>query len=517
MTQIFCTLVTLSAALVSLAQLSVAQASDSGPKLYRDDSGMVRCMTAKDSIGWPKDILFTWDETSRYQKTVIAHDLSHSFIDQNGPGGDSTGWFHDRDLSCSDWKQIRDFHFDVSGDSDTVAGFSTSVFEINLPDEVRASVEQVSYGGSTLRTSDDPKSFLPLISSVDPYSLADNVKFSQNYGTPFAGEIYRSWIEAQPFNRDLELDLYWQIKQTLGTDLPARTDVKILVVDGFGGGLRRVSELSDQDRADPRTPSILMGDVVDLLNQQGFDVEGIRTPPYGKFDDNVATVEAALQRALEGPKPIVFLSLSRGVGETMSAIADLRKNAKAQGHLDAIEGRIAVLSLSGLFKGSLIADFVRSNSLMRWFGFLLQRITGTTADGNLILSSADLTIPKMTQRYEENLADLPADLSIWNLVGIVPKLKSRFDHLRPYWDDVAAVNQPNHGAHDGLIEYPLMEAPRSDFKRARTLVFDSTHYLVDGEFMTFDMTKKDERETVFRTLLLNFIEYSYPVTPTSTP
>ncbi len=468
-------------------------------RVYRDSNNMPRCIEGKVKYGARQSVLLRWEETDRYERFVEAFLLEESFVPRN-----EVQWFGGQ-LRCSDWKSLS--RIDLMGESTEVGKHTSTLFGIELNEELKSAVTQISMGGNVFRSTSEPASFFSEFAKPGTYALEDNRALTRRYGAAFSAEIYRAWINAQPGNRELALDLFWKIRKDSvhGRLAP---DVRILVVDGFSGGLRRIEDVPAEERASGGVSPALMGDLLDDLVSLGFNTQGIKTKPYARLDHNTPIVEQALQDSLNEGKRVIFVSLSRGVAETLGAIAAVRAKARTQGLPDQYEDRIALINLSGLVKGSVIADFVRNRSLLWWIGHMIQRLTGRSEDGNTILGAGDLTLQHVSRRYDALLPDLPQNMAVWNLTGIVPKFNSRFRDLRPAWEAFSRNHQPSSGAHDGFIEYPLTELPRADFPRARTLSLDSTHFLVDGEFMTYDLSETEIRRRVLRTIILEFARES---------
>ncbi len=340
-----------------------------------------------------------------------------------------------------------------------------------LSEKLRRALSQIERGGLEYRATDSASEILAQ-TPIRDFDLRTGRELATRFGVGFAGDLYSAWL-ARSQSRGEELTD--RILSGPGA-LAGSRDWLFIVVPGFSVG--------DPDLPEEEQPAV-EAKVIASLRSLGRRAEGVATARFGGIAENSNVVELRLrQRLLDGER-IVLIAMSRGMAESSLALSRIGEYPDLGAH-GAVE---AVVSLSGLYQGSFVADWASQNpgmillaGLLKWFG----PIVGDRADS--LAAAAALARDRVSPLVEDALRSVAATgpVPTWITFSAVPEGNGLGGDpgVRVFQDRIIRPWIGEYGTNDGLIEHPDSRLPArvasKVASRSRDFSVRSSHSLWDG-------------------------------------
>ena len=432
-----------------------AHESTNGVDFWYDSNGMLRCLehTSKHlSDGY----LLYWNRNDHYQREIHAIQLN----------GKTKKAFN----RCSNWKKL-DVRF--RGIKHTLK-FKTLVQQIqDLPLSYRAQVAfwEVLNGANVYHDEFAGSQYLER-NPIGEFTLTLNRSLTEKYGAGFAGQVFRSWIESKPknlaFKSAIETSFSHASWRSIRTLSQTHRGLHLLFVAGIGD--------------DIKSSSYGLKLFLDEFRTLGFDVHAGANRPYASLEQNIRALSIQMKfLSTLGGKWIV-VGMSRGMAEVLAALSS-HPEYWAEPSIGTAKGAeiVGIVNLSGLIKGSFVADWISKNKDVK----IVRTLLGAwdRSDLNPLRTIAELDHKSIGSRYEVEKDRLPKHAVYVNVGGVMPGVGVYPGRgLLQTYQAIARANIKDYGANDVLIEHPDTLIPETDFESVYSLVTDSSHIIVDGTF-----------------------------------
>jgi len=355
---------------------------------------------------------------------------------------------------------------------------------------LREAIQQIENGGNEFLPESEqaPAAYLAAhpIANFDRQAGLD---LSERFGVGFTANLYIAWDHARaPEDVAAEARLS-QTDRLNGLSARAPAQRLYLLSPGFSVGDPEATIGSDQPRIEAR--------IISSLRALGFSAEGVANEAFGTVEKNAATFEARLRQRLLDGKHIVLIAVSKGVPEMLTALAHVR-SAPDPGTTGTVDG---VISLSSLYRGSFVTDWVSSNPDLVWASGIAEYLKALLGDYSDILEECShLTHAVITPLVDQALAQI-GSIPAWVDVTALPAENGLANnkHMRMLQEQIVARYIAAYGPSDGVIEPMDTLLPTTypgSTRHARVFVRGS-HNIFDGSAGPFDLgTEEDMREWV---------------------
>jgi hypothetical protein len=372
-----------------------------------------------------------------------------------------------------------------------------------IPEEVLRRLEQVKRGGNVYRSEPDGATYLAH-HPIQKFTLETNRELSKKYGKGFAGEIYQAWIESQPANAAFRAS-YLETLSTLQAGA-RRSDslskkakgLHALVIMGLGW---------DQDLK-PSTP-FYVRDFVTEIQQTGIDTTILKRPALGTYEENVALLVPQIKERLRAGEDIILFGLCKGSTEMLAATSQVLSSyldsERTQKNRPAGYGRIvAVINLSGMFRGTYLAELASSIHGTRTLGRVLRKMPFPKLEeaGEYERALPSISVAHLSEARSQFTTGLPSDAVYVEVVGVVPGnglIANDTATMRTFQNMDRALHLAV-GASDGFIEYPGNTLPDDVSSDHSVMVFNGTHMLTDGTVGPYDLSDRKTRINAYQAL-----------------
>lgn len=363
-----------------------------------------------------------------------------------------------------------------------------------LDPQLRRELKQVEQGAKKLHEDLDAEDWLRK-NPITRFDKQLNRELSSKYGQIFAANVFKAHVEQQARNRNyLQRVLETMRRGGTGSERPLahlKGQIKLVVSLGLGW----------EERYGISAPWYLEQTLEDM-KALGLDVHILKRDPFGALDENIQTIVPELKEELAGAQDIVFVSLCKGTPELLAALAEINKTVDDS---KLSQGRIlGYINLSGMLGGAINAEASEQVVLPRLFAPLLRLIpvAGVSDFGGMIGAIDKMKAAVVEKVLEEAAPHLDKDMFYVNVTGapMSASFLKRSSPLKP----VIWYNNRNafvEAANDGFLELPDTLIPESISTNQVTLVFDSSHMLLDGEFHGHDLADRATRRRMYYAVL----------------
>ena len=438
------------------------QVMSNGLRVWTNPSGMPQCVDREVETG---AVLFRYSG-DRYTKKVW-------ILNAGFPQGDTEGrncenaetWSPETTLG---WRELR-------GDETSISGVTLDTSTLNALAQARNGASRVHENSGDEYLAKHP---------IADFTRTVNQRMAGQLGMGFTSEVYHAWLEKKPKNAEAKrhfLNLLQRIEQGQQTSLAERAaQVRFVMIPGVGGNFEEITQDSP--------PALLegFGGLPRIFKSIGLRFHLLKSATMAPIDDNIAVVLPRIREILSSGENIILIGGSRGLPEMMGVLARLKQEPPAQG-----AGKIlGVVNLSGLAAGSLLCDagvkwpvpsvvrnLVRAAKLLKIAGS--EKISDRNVQAIIEMSSGP-----MSAYFEKLLPQVPRDVPYLSLVGTRHGngLADGQPEIRRLQNMLIRPIIPQAAANDGYVEYPGTDLPEPWGLDSRTLVFNASHMIVDGEY-----------------------------------
>lgn len=436
--------------------------TSNGLRVWSNISGMPQCVDREVETG---AVLFRYNG-DRYTKKVLILNAGFPHGDTEGRNCENAeNWSPETTLG---WRELR-------GDELTIAG-------VPLDSATLSALAQARNGANTVHenTGEEYLTKHP----IPEFTRTVNQRMAGKLGMGFTSEVYHAWLEKKPKNAEAKrhfLRLLQRIEQGQQPSLAARAaHVRFVMIPGVGGNAQEITQDSP--------PALLegFGGLPRIFKSIGLRFHLLQSATMAPIDDNIAVVLPRIREILSSGEDIILIGGSRGLPEMMGVLARLKQEPPANG-----SGKIlGVVNLSGLAAGSLLCDagvkwpvpsvvrnLVRAAKLLKIAGS--EKISDRNVHAIIEMSSGP-----MSAYFEKLLPEVPRDVPYLSLVGTRHGngLADGQPEIRRLQNMLIRPIIPQAAANDGYVEYPGTDLPEPWGLDSRTLVFNASHMIVDGEY-----------------------------------
>jgi len=437
-----------------------------GSLVVVNDGGMPTCWFTENTA-----LSFEWDNrTDHYQRNLKAYPVGNTLDD------------------CNSSPSLIERYRGVP-----IGGNSAKIFGKTVPSFLQSAFDQVSNGGTVYRTEATAKEYLKN-HPISIWKLSTNRDLTDKFGVGFASMLYKEYLESNSVNSGFARDVDQYLKNSKRKErlVQRSANTTFVVVPGIGNDFSKTAEAGD----------VGMKEIKDDLISLGIRVKAIQTELYpSDLTENIRRIREELKNNLQSGSDVVLIVNSRGVAETLTAIARVRKELD----LEKSPGRIlGFINMSGLVFGSFIGDWAASNP------YVLEALY---ASNNPILkklfpvvsarlkASLALSMGKISKLNREFKNELPKETVYLNLVGTLGGNGLSKNGMVSTMQWISRSYVPNFGANDGYIEYPLTQIPVGMAPKNYTLAFEADHRLWTGTYREKKLTDVWYRRSVLASLL----------------
>lgn len=474
-----------------------------GQIVYLDAKGLPRCVENGNRRG------FMWWNVNenRYNRDV--------FVVQPA----RVGW------DCNDWVTVSGWggtHIQAAVKVKRAEVYKSSVKtiqRINISKELSERLAQIQLGASEYRSEKTGAQWLKN-NPLNDYNIQLNAELTKRFGIGFTGEIYKAFVETRPQNSKIKNELVKRIEKSINNpaeqkrELAARSGkVKLLVSLGLGWVRgKKMEGPYDVPRLEQDLKSI------------GLNYSVLENKPFGRVKSNSQMLAVQIQEELEKGNDIMLMGACKGTAEIMNALAMIPNLVDANGkQTNPKYGRvIGVLSLSGLMKGSFLAEWISGLNDKKFFNWLFRVLKDGPFPsmhdiGTIIGVAPDLSTTQMEQDYAAYSKRVPKDIVYFNALGVMPGNGLMSDSpVAELQNKVIVPILKNANANDGYIDYPSSAIPDSMAKRVYSVVFDASHMIVDGKLnatwngkaRSYEMRNEKTRRAVLSAMFVLFSDLS---------
>ncbi|MFL5812228.1 MAG: hypothetical protein ACJ763_01515 [Bdellovibrionia bacterium] len=429
-----------------------------------DEGGMPRCVSTGN-----KTVLYQWNLKDSYARKIHSSAIP---------------------MSCERWME------GIGAPQQTLRWGNDS--------EILQRLEQVKQGGNVYHEEPDGATYLAH-HPIREFTLETNRELSKRYGKGFAGEVYQAWIESQPANAAFRAR-YLKTLSSIHSARPSKRErgLRALVVMGLGW---------DQD-IKASTPDYVKNFVTEI-QQTGIETTILRRPPLGTYEENVALLVPQIETQLRAGGDIILFGLCKGSTEMLAATSQVLSSyldsERTQKSRPAGYGRIvAVINLSGMFRGTFFSEFAGSLHGTRTLGRILRKmpIPKLEEAGEYERALPSISVEHLSQVRSQFITGLPSDAVYLEVVGVVPGnglIANDAATMRTFQNLDRALHL-SVGANDGFIEYPGNTLPNDVSPYHSVIVFNGTHMLTDGTVGSFDLSDRKTRVNAYQALYQTVLE-----------
>lgn len=423
-------------------------------------------------------LVFIWNEKDRYSRQIYLLDPSqfrpdlgkNRFNCENIPPRLLSIPTDNLELLPPDAKRIRNFDL-----SDA---------------RLQRAFQQIRNGGSSYREEADAAAYLKK-NPIAKFDRTLNRMLTELYGVGFVSELYIERLSQIPANK------FWMdtINASLnGTSEQIKEKLRGYVFIYVKGLYREVKAARGYDI------------LVNYLRGLGATVIEYPVEPVESIK-NAVGVKKLLDDQLKSGKNVFLISLSKGGVDSLLALSMLTSKLEGKERPQGYGKVDAVFSLSGIFEGSFMVDWVQANYPAKLESrhkaiFESEGLVAPPMTGLLALRSPQ--VREVMNTIQRN--GLPQGTTYFNIVGALggDGLAEKGTLIRKLQDDTYRAYIPEYGANDGYVEYPATEIPANLVKKLYVLPIKGTHTLVDGEYRGMKMA--DSQQVLVRSFVASMFK-----------
>lgn len=345
-----------------------------------------------------------------------------------------------------------------------------------------AAIAQIEQGANEYRAESSASEWI-LRSGWTHLDSDSMIQLAERFGVGFAGEVFKQVIESRPGNREFDRSLNSVISGADGKFDPREwKGLRVVVIPGFGVG--------SPESKDPRSVRSTEARIVSDIRALGVMVQTVATRHYGLVEENSLLVERGLRGALASGDKLLLIAMSRGVAETVTALSRIcaEDGSRPQAmRVCGSEGKVrGLVSISGLVRGSLIADWVESQRTLAPIlkpisGLSHKRVEPLVSDALTRLKGLPLLVEVLSQPSGNGLA-----IDRGN---------------RAYQNVIMRRSMSDYGPNDGVIETADTLMHEGIFGERYALMVDASHGLLDGSYKGLELARSEDCARFFTALI----------------
>lgn len=434
----------------------------------KDDRGMPRCVYPEFG-GGGHGLLLRWDAHEKYRREIEYARIEDIGLSMPGPMASADF------LSCSDWERIQertDLNWrKLPEQSHEIGGYE-------LPRSTLKALAQVRVGATELHSELTAEEYLDH-HPIEQYDRDLNRDLTHRFGVGFTSEIFGAWTRSRPENRQLVEDLHRHLENPQAQEALASqfSDRTIIIANGIGN--------------DPRGGRLKI--IFQDFESFGIRTDAFDTGPYETVGDNSDQILRQLEEALGRGQKVILLGASKSYPEILRAVSRVRDPSGIQ----------AIIAISGLTDGSLLADWLTDNFLYPfWRGLAsLVHLFIPHADALNLEVFRSVNTRKIRELYRDAAPRLPKHILYVNLIGVMGGDGLTTEpSIRPLQNKLIRGTFNDYGANDGYVEYPGNQIPESWGLHSYSLVVNGSHQLTDGGFEDLSLGQAPTRRRFFQAL-----------------
>jgi hypothetical protein len=337
------------------------------------------------------------------------------------------------------------------------------------------------------------------------YTYIENRSLSRVAGAERSTRAFRDWVLSDPANGESQERMVRLLDGLRTEPGSAEALAKRLSESGVRVAVT-VGLAWSPDSLE--TQSGFVQDLFEALLSTGIETHFLRTLPLGTFDENAVRVAQQLEPLLlEERRPLVLMGMCKGSPDLLGGLAFV---AAKLGAALVAERCAGVLNLSGLVGGTYVGDAFERPWLAGVTGFLSRRFGRQEPPNAWALFGAlpAFSSARASEFMERVYPRLPRGIPYLSAAGVATTAESLLaEDSYMQWIRRRARNfRLTRCANDAFIEYPRMLLQKELLPEARSIVFESSHLLLDGRLGPHSFPDRATRTQLFLALYAHVLE-----------